>query len=361
MTNQCTKQFGVFLPIANGGWIISKNTPTLDASYEQNKAAAILADNIGLDFIMSMGKWRGFGGETGHWGTSLESVTMMAGIAEATKHAKLIATMHAGLHNPAVTAKMISTLDQISHGRAGLNIVSGSFKDEFDQMGAWDASLSHDDRYEMTQEWTTAIKRLWSETNVNLEGKYFQLKDCVSEPKPVSKPRPYMICAGQSEKGLRFTVQNTDACFIGGKNEAETRKISDLARDLAKEYQTSIKVFCMCTVIIADSDTEAQALADHYKAGLDVGAVEGMMRSFGVDIESAKSMFEQAQNAFMTHTAIGSVETCKSQIQSLIEECNLDGVMLIFPDYIDGLNKFGKYILPELKAEFSTKSEEVLV
>lgn len=360
MTTQSTKQFGVFLPIANGGWIISKNTPTLDASYEQNKAAAILADDIGLDFIMSMGKWRGFGGETGHWGTSLESVTMMAGIAEATKNAKLIATMHAGLHNPAVTAKMIATLDQISHGRAGLNIVSGSFKDEFDQMGAWDASLLHDDRYEMTQEWTTAIKRLWSEPSVNLDGKYFHLKNCVSEPKPVSKPRPYMICAGQSEKGLRFTVQNTDACFIGGKNEAETKKISNLARSLAKEYDTSIKVFCMCTVIIADTDEKAEALASYYKEGLDVDAVKGMMRSFGVDIESAQSMFEQAKNAFMTHTAIGSAASCKAQIQSLIEECDLDGVMLIFPDYIDGLTKFGKYILPELKAEFSSATEEVL-
>jgi len=50
----CSKEFGVFLPIAKGGWIISRSTPVLDASYRQNREAAILADEIGLDFIMSM-------------------------------------------------------------------------------------------------------------------------------------------------------------------------------------------------------------------------------------------------------------------------------------------------------------------
>ena len=346
-------EFGVFLPIASGGWIISKNTPPLTASYAQNREAAILADQIGLDFIMSMGKWRGFGGETDHWGTSLESVTMMAGLAECTHHAKLIATMHAGLHNPVVTAKMITTLDQISHGRAGLNIVSGSFKNEFQQMGAWDENLSHDQRYDMTQEWTTAIKRLWSESQVTSEGRYFQLNDCVSNPKPLSSPRPYLICAGQSERGMRFTVNNTDACFIGGKDEAETKKLSQMARRIADEYQTEIKVFCMCTLIIADTDEEAEALAEHYREGLDVGAVEGMMRSFGVDVDSAKSMFERASNAFMTHTAIGCAQTCQRQLEELIRDCELDGVMLIFPDYVDGLTRFGRDIYEGLKVSLT--------
>src|SRR6185437_12678502 len=55
-------QFGVFLPVANGGWIVSRNTPLLDGGWTQNRDAALIAEAEGLDFVMSMGKWRGFGG-----------------------------------------------------------------------------------------------------------------------------------------------------------------------------------------------------------------------------------------------------------------------------------------------------------
>ena len=60
--------FGVFLPLGNGGWIISENTPKLDASYDLDRNAAILSDQLGFDFVLSMMKWRGYGGKTNHSG-----------------------------------------------------------------------------------------------------------------------------------------------------------------------------------------------------------------------------------------------------------------------------------------------------
>lgn len=348
------KEFGVFLPIANGGWIISSTTPKLDASYRQNREAAKLADEIGLDFIMSMMKWRGFGGETNHWGVSLESVTMMAGIAEVTKNARLIATVHTLLQNPAVTAKMIATLDQISGGRAGLNIVSGAFKDEFDQMGAWREDLTHDDRYKYAEEWTHLVKKLWAEDHVDYEGEFFAMKDCMSQPKPVSSPRPYLICAGQSERGLRFTVQNTDACFIGGKDAADTLRISRMARRIAAEYGTTIKVFAMSTVVFGETDEEAESLVAHYRDGLDWGAVQGMQRSYGIEADGSPSvMGEKAKQTFMTHMVHGTPQTCMQKVKEQVEGCELDGVMLIFPDYAAGLKTFGAHVLPELRSHFS--------
>jgi pyrimidine oxygenase len=347
------KEFGVFLPIANGGWIISKNTPTLDASYKQNRDAAILADDIGLDFIMSMMKWRGFGGETEHWGTSLESVTMMAGLAEATKNARIIATVHTLLQNPAVVAKMITTLDHISGGRAGLNIVSGAFKDEFDQMGAW-PELDHDGRYRYAEEWTKLVTTMWAEDNVNYDGEFFKFKDCVSQPKPISSPRPYLICAGQSERGLRFTVQNTDACFIGGKTAEDTLRISRLARRVASEYNETIKVFAMSTIVFGETDEEAAKTVEYYKEGLDWGAVQGMMRSYGIEADGSSSvMGEKAKDTFMTHTVAGTPETCFEKLKGQIEGCELDGVMMIFPDYVKGLSIMGAEVLPKLKAHFA--------
>src|ERR1700759_3454837 len=141
-----TKEFGVFLPVASGGWIVSRNTPLLDGGWAQNRDPAIIADEQSLEFVMSMGKLRGFGGDTDDWGRSLESVTMMAAIAALTRRVKIWATLHANLHNPVVAAKLITTLDHVSGGRAGLNVVAGAYRGEFEQMDAWDANLGHDAR-----------------------------------------------------------------------------------------------------------------------------------------------------------------------------------------------------------------------
>ncbi len=346
------KEFGVFLPVANGGWIISKTTPTLDGLYAQNRAAAVKADEVGMDFVMSMAKFRGFGGETDHWGTALESVTMMAGVAEATRNVKIWATIHPLLQNPAVAAKMIATLDHISGGRAGLNIVAGAYKGEFEQMGAWDDSLSHDDRYALTEEWTTIVKRLWSEDCVDFEGRYFTMKDCQSKPKPLSRPRPDLICAGMSDRGFEFSVREADVCFIGGRTTDERRDASLRAKKTAESIGKPIKTFAMCTVVHGDTDAEAEAKIEHYKSGADMGAILAMLESWGVPAEKLSSV-AAAQGAFMTQTVVGSPQTCGARIEDFLRYCELDGLMLIFPDYVEGLTMFGADILPRLRAVFS--------
>jgi pyrimidine oxygenase len=345
------KSFGVFLPVANGGWIVSKATPRLDGLWPQNLEAALAAEAAGLDFVMSMGKWRGFGGETDHWGTSLESVTMMSAVAQATKRIKVWATVHTLLHNPAVSAKMITTLDHVSGGRAGLNIVAGAYEAEFDQMGAWNPNLDHDERYELAEEWTTIVKRLWTEHSVDFRGRYFTMKDCVSDPKPLSRPRPDLICAGMSERGLRFAVRAADICFIGGRTPEERRDATRLARDIAAEHDVTTRVFMMCTVIHAETDAKAEALAESYRNGVDMGAVVEMLRSWRAPPERLTELAE-AHGAFMTKTVVGSPATCAAEIEAFLTYGDLDGLMLIFPDYLEGARMFGAEILPGLRRIF---------
>jgi pyrimidine oxygenase len=345
------KALGVFLPVANGGWIVSTTTPRLDGLWPQNLAAARAAEAIGLDFAMSMGKWRGFGGETDHWGTSMESVTLMAGIAQATSRIKLWATMHPLLHNPAVAAKLITTLDHISGGRAGLNIVAGAYKAEFDQMGAWDDRLDHDERYDLAEEWITIVKRLWSERSVDFDGRFFTMRDCQSQPKPLSRPRPDLICAGMSERGLRFAVRAADACFIGGRSPEERRAASRRARRIAAEQGLTTRTFMMCTVIQADTDAGAEALVEHYREGVDIAALIEMLRSWGAPAERLDAL-AASQGPFMTATVAGSGRTCAETIDAMVQFCELDGLMLIFADYDEGLRRFGAEVLPRLRKAF---------
>jgi len=347
------KDFGIFLPMGNGGWIISKNTPKLDASYAYNRRVAILAEQMGFDFIMSMGKWRGFGGETGHWNRVLESQVLMAALAEATSRVKIWSTACTLLFNPAAVAKMIATIDDISGGRAGLNVVTGAFRQEFAQMGAWRDDLGHDDRYDYAEEWVDAVKRLWSEEAVTLDGKHVKLDDCRSEPKP--QKRPFLVCAGMSPRGVDFTLDHMDGIFLTGRNNDHLGEVSRAAKAQAAARGRSIKTYTQLTLVIGDTDEAAQAQAAHFRDGLDEGALMGMARAFGVldsEIGEENALVASARSSFMTPRIIGSVETVEREIGCLIEDASLDGLLLIFPDYIRDVEIFGSNILPGLRAKF---------
>ncbi|MDB5985779.1 MAG: Luciferase-like, subgroup [Nevskia sp.] len=345
-------QFGVFLPIANGGWIISKTRPPIDASYALNRRVAKLAEKLDFDFILSMAKWKGYGGETEHWHDSMESITLMSALAEATEKIKVWCTLHTLVHNPAVAAKMAITLDHISGGRAGINVVAGAYRGEFEQMGLWRDDLSHDDRYVLAREWLQIVKKLWAEDHVNYDGRFFQMKDCEMHPKPLSKPRPHIVCAGMSEVGMRFSAEEADACFIGGRDEDEVAAVSRRAKAIAAETGNPLKTFAMYCIVPGDTDADAEARAQSYIDGVDVEAVRGMMKSYGLlDDGRENSMVARSKQAFMSSKFVGSRETIAKQIVETIRHADLDGMMLIFPDFEADLKIFGEEILPAVRKE----------
>lgn len=343
--------FGLFLPMANGGWIVSDTAPPIDGLYPLNRRAAIAADKFGFDFILSMMKWRGFGGVTDHWGTTLESMMLMAALSQVTERVNIWATVHTVLQNPAVVAKMISTLDHVSGGRVGLNIVSGAYREEFEQMGAWRHDLDHGQRYEMAEEWVTVLRRLWQEKRVDFEGEHFQLHDCQSDPKPLSQPRPDLICAGYSETGMRFTARHCDAGFVGGSTEEELAAKSQRAKEIAQEYGKNLKTFAMYTIVPGDSDADAERRVQRYRNGADIEAIANMATGYGKKPDGKESaLVARARDAFLSSVIAGSPETLVERIAGTLDAANLDGMMLIFPDYDEDLTRFGTEILPALRA-----------
>jgi pyrimidine oxygenase len=353
------RDLGIFMPMANGGWILSKNSPRLDGSYDYNLRAAKLAEEIGLDFIMAMAKYRGYGGEIEQWRYTLDSPMLMAALAQATSKVKVWATIHTLLQNPAVTAKMMATLDQISHGRAGLNLVTGAYRAEFAQMGAWPEGVDHDERYVLAYEWIRGIKALWTEESVTMKGKYFTLDACMSDPKP--KERPFLVCAGTSKAGVRFTAEEMDALFLSGGNAEELAKASRDAKAGALEFGAAIRTYSMMTIVFGETDAEAEAIAQHYREGLDEEALRGMMRAYGfLDAEIGKenAFVEKSRSGFMTPHVTGTPETVTERLSEIFEKTSLDGLMLIFPDYLTGLPVFGEKVLPVLRQRFPARAAE---
>ncbi|GAA3547027.1 LLM class flavin-dependent oxidoreductase [Nocardioides daeguensis] len=343
------KEYGVFLPIGNGGWMVSTTAPHPAATYAYNRQVALDAEAAGLDFIMTMAKWKGFGGTTDHWGETLESMTMMSALAECTERVKIWATMHANMHHPAVAAKMYTTLQQISGGRAGMNIVNGSYADEFSQMGLWQ-DMPKEDRYRMTAEWCEAVTRLWTEDRVTMESDFFTLVDAESRPHP--DPRPTIINAGASTLGMEFQARYADGAFLGADSFEEMVEKSAYVHRRAGELGRECRTYSMMTVVLADTDDAARAKVAEYGRGVDREALLNMSLAWGVPLDRARAWAEGAtgEEAFQVQYVAGSPATVTESILRLVEDADLDGLMLIFPDYHADLPEFGRRVLPELRA-----------
>ena len=287
---------------------------------------------------------------------------MMAALAEATQRTKVWCTAHTLLHHPVVIAKMMATIDQISNGRAGLNVVSGAYRGEFEQMGTWRAELDHDRRYDLAREWIEIILRLWSEKRVDYKGEFYNITDCVSDPKPVSKPRPDLICAGMSDIGLDFTARYTDAGFVAGQTEEEIGAVSRRAKSFGDKYGKNVKTFAMYTIVPGATDREAAARVERYIEGTDHEAVAGMRASYGLKPDGRESALvaRSRRDGFMTSYLHGTADSIRQQIVHTIKTAQLDGMMLIFPDYVQDLRYFGESILPGVRESLGQAPVPVL-
>ena len=122
-----------------------------DASWDNNLKAAQLADEAGLEFILPIGRWHGYGGVTDTASAAFETLTWAAGLLAATKGISIFGTVHVSMIGPVFCAKQMVTADHIGQGRFGLNIVSGWNVDEHEMHGV--GIRDHDARYEYSEEW----------------------------------------------------------------------------------------------------------------------------------------------------------------------------------------------------------------
>src|SRR5262249_19659520 len=116
---------GIFIPIANNGWMMSVTPPQSSPSFQLNRPIAATAKAYGFNFLLSMVKLRGFGGRTEFWDHNLESFTLMAGLAAVTERIQLFASVATPTLPPALVARLAATIHAISRGRVFITIVSG--------------------------------------------------------------------------------------------------------------------------------------------------------------------------------------------------------------------------------------------
>jgi pyrimidine oxygenase len=342
-------ELGLFMPVASNGFLFSKRTPRYHPTYDLHQRIADYAEEIGLDYLFWMGKWKGFGGETGFWEQSLEPITLSGAIAARTSKLKLFVTINPLLFHPAIAAKMIATLDDISGGRIGINVVTGNTLDEYEQMGLVPEGYN-ENRYAYAEEWTEVLKSLWSQEKTTHKGRFFNLVDCVSAPKPRQKPYPLIVSAGTSDEGLRYGARHSDYQFIGVRPE-EIAKV----RAFAAEENRSIKISTNIFLLPGNTDAEADAEFAAIREQLDHDALENLIASFDRDHRDSygkRTSWLRAPHVvgFGSGTPIvGSPPTIARKLAALITESGVDALQFTFVDYLRDLQIFHHNIAPVLK------------
>src|SRR5487761_1612842 len=110
-------KLGIFGPNCSGGLSFTTLPERWDASWEHNLALAKLGDEAGLECIVPVGRWKGYGGVTDVNGTCFETITWATGLLTQTRRINIFGTVHAPLFHPVMAAKLMVTADQASAGR----------------------------------------------------------------------------------------------------------------------------------------------------------------------------------------------------------------------------------------------------
>ena len=344
---------GVFIPIGNNGWLMSSTAPQYMPTFELNREIVQKAERYGLDFALSMIKLRGFGGETEFWDHNLESFTLMAGLAAATSRIKLYASVPVLVLPPAFVARMASTIDSISDGRFGINIVSGWAKAEYDQMGLWPGEAHFKHRYDYSTEYVTILRELWQTGRSDFKGSYFRMNDCRLSPRPRTPVK--IVCAGQSERGMRFAAECGDYNFfvgVGVNTPTAFARFSEQLLAATRQTGRDVGGYALFMVIADETDEAAMAKWRHYAAGIDVDAVTRLASQANEDKgaaadSNAKTMSnpERAVNLNMG-TLIGSYASVARMLDEAASVPGTKGIMLTFDDFVIGLERFGQCIQP---------------
>ncbi|MEN3150775.1 LLM class flavin-dependent oxidoreductase [Neorhizobium sp. IRAMC:178] len=348
-----TLELGVFMPVGTNGFLMSTTAPRYQPTFALERTIATLAEEAGFDFLFSMGKWMGFGGRSGFWEQTIEPVVMSAALASVTNRIKLFATINPLLFHPVVAAKMIATIDEISGGRFGVNIVTGNTLEELEQMGVVPEGYETF-RYEYADEWLTVVKQLWTQQRLTHDGRFFQLTNCVCDPKPIQKPYPPIISAGLSDEGLRFGAKHSNYQFVGARPE----KV-DHVKAFAAEEGRDLKVSANMLIVAGSSDQAAHDRFERLLDGRDNEAFDNLIASFERDNRGSS----EGRTSFLRNPRmigfgtgapiIGSYDTIAEQLAHVATDAKFDAIQLTFIDFIDDLKDFGRQIYPGLKARLA--------
>ena len=343
---------GVFLNLQD---IRLSTLPTSSTwTFDYNAEVVRKADALGFELAFSRTQWLPKGGYDGE--ASLDAFVALGAMAAITKNILLISTIHVlyGPIHPLHLAKYGATLDHISKGRWGINIVTGHRAVEHEMFG-WDR-IEHDTRYELASELFDVVQRLWTDTeNFSFEGKSpWKVHNGYITPKPLFG-RPVLVNATGSEAGIAFAAKYSDIVFItspGGAHidsalETLPAHIANIKAQAARVGRT---VRTVINPVIVSRDTEREA--KDYAEAIARHAIKGAFGGFDSDAHAWRGRQDASHKQGLglggNIEIVGTPDQVVEQLAAL-KAAGIDGVQLGFYDFLPDLEYFGEHILPRLK------------
>lgn len=349
---------GLFIPLQEGAWSPSLWTRGTSWSFDYNAECAVRADELGFDLVFGLAQWLGkggYGGEMRFRENATDPLLVTSGLAPLTRNIILISTVHIlyGWH-PLHLAKFAATIDHMSHGRWGLNVVTGYKKSEYEMFGM--SPIDHDLRYEMADEFSVFMRRLWTEDdNITVEGRWWRMKDAFVAPKPVNGT-VIMVNAASSDAGLEYAARHSDLIFVTSPAGANLDRACEAlpphnarVKALAASSGRSVKTIINPHVICRETEKEAW---DQYRAILEhqdpVAAGNFYATFMGGDQKSWKAATRNDWVIGGNVHVVGSPEQVVDAFVRL-HGAGCDGVQVNFYDYLPDLEFFGARVLPFMK------------
>jgi alkanesulfonate monooxygenase SsuD/methylene tetrahydromethanopterin reductase-like flavin-dependent oxidoreductase (luciferase family) len=358
MYNGNALKLGLFGVNCSSGRSATKVPERWSANWMDCQALARMADDAGIDFMLPVGRWKGYGGDTDMHGEALETITWATGLLAATSRITVFGTVHAPLFHPIIAAKQCVTADHVGRGRFGLNIVAGWNEGEFEMFGV--EQREHEARYDYAQEWIDAIKLAWGpQDDFDFMGTHIKLNKVRAKPKPYGGTRPLVMNAGSSGTGQAFAMRNCDAYFTANASSRQggveaTAKMVAGVKGAAAALGREIEVFTVGQVVCRPTQKEAE---DYYRHAIidhaDWGAVDGMLsiknitpQTVGED-EYKKKREYFASRAIGGYPFVGSPDRVAEELADL-SRGGVRGIAFSMVNYLDELPLFRDEVLPRL-------------
>ncbi|MET3135088.1 FMN-dependent oxidoreductase (nitrilotriacetate monooxygenase family) [Oxalobacteraceae bacterium GrIS 1.11] len=324
-------------------------------------------------------------------------------MAQVTTHLGFGVTCALTYEHPYTFARRLSTLDHLTRGRIGWNIVTGYLDSAARNLGL-ERQLGHDQRYDLAEEYLEVVYKLWEKSwdedavvndkargvyadparvhPIGHAGRYYQVPGIhLCEPSPQRTPLLYQ--AGSSARGTAFAARHAECVFVSGPSKAVVKRQSDELRAAARAAgRDELLVYAQALIVTGATAAEAHAKYEEYRRHVDIEAALVLLSGWtGVDFgaialdatiayidseagRSALASFSQADpsRAWSVREAaefiaiggrgpvlVGDAAQVADQLEAWVDDTGIDGFNLAFAVAHESMRDVVEFIVPELQ------------